>query len=214
MAKDWPATIRGWLETGKDSSKNLVGLPWELEDGVDDEYHYVMASHPKIPFAISIYISQYFANLYIRTNIETDAYDVRDRMRLYKTLLHMNSDSNLFKVGLMDKTDKIILAVDLDLASLNKEEFNDALSALLAGTYKVIEALDLEEEFEKQMFEKLAVMVLEKLREGQDEEQVKDFLIKRVGMSKTDAKNLIESIVSYINKEDDDSKKKSQYYIS
>ena len=211
MVKDWVSKIRSWLEEGKDSSKNLVGLPWDIKEGEEEEFHYIYAQHPKIPFGITIYINPYFANLYIITNIETDAMDLKERMRIYKALLHMNSDSNLFKVGLIGNTDKVVVAVDLDLNSLNKAEFNDALSALVAGAYKVIEALDLEEEFEEQYFDRLAGMVFERLNSGETEADVKSFLVKRVGMKKDDAETLVNSIMEYLKEEAEKGEKPVNY---
>lgn len=214
MKKDWAETIKKWLEEGKDNSKDLIGLPWDIDVGEEDNYHYIVAQHPKIPFAITIYINEYFANLYIITNIETDSMELVDRMHIYKSLLHMNSDSNLFKVGLMGNTDKIVNAVDLDLKSLGKAEFNDALSALVAGTYKVIQDLDLQDDFENQMFERLADMILQKLNEGMTKDEVREFLTRRVGMDKEEAESLVNSIIEHISKSEEKNEAGTLNYIS
>jgi len=204
MMEDWFSTIKDWLQQGDDSSKNLVDLPWEIvKEGTEDDYKYLYAEHPRVPFRIIIYVNPYFANMYIVTDIETDALDIKDRMKIYKELLHMNSDSNLYKVGLMGNSDNIIVAVDLDLASLNKEEFNDALTALVMGTYKVIETLGLEEEFEEEFLKNLAYIIIDMLNSGKTHEEVEEFLVKRVGLTKDDASQLLKTILDYTRKSED-----------
>jgi len=196
---DWTEKFAGWLKKGKEDADKLLDIPWDIEVSVgedeEEKEDIITAMHPKIPFPILIRITARFANLIMDTGAPTDARTVEERMRLYKKLLHLNTKFILMKTCLVGEEHRVVLAVDLDLASLNKKEFNDALTALIFGAPQVIEALGLTEELSKSIISRAAEMVSEKIKAGVSKNDIMEFLVHRVGMDKEVAKEFMNTVL-------------------
>ncbi len=197
---DWTKQFSEWLEQGKDGAEHLLDYPWDIElkdVPTDPPKDLIVASHPKIPFHIEIVVGKHFANLVINPIIPTDALETTERMRLYKKLLHLNTDLNLMKAGLVGYDDIPVIQVDLDLESLNKLEFNDALTLLIIGAHNMVKILGITTEMENFMLNRFKAIVTEKSQEGDSKETILEFLIERGGLDKNSA----ETIVSMTLKE-------------
>ena len=200
----WTEKISKWLKDGEDGAENLLDYPWDLEiKPVEDqsERTLIIASHPKIPFNAEIVIGKHFANLVINPIIPTDAMDPTERMRLYKALLHLNTELNLMKAGLIGHDDNPVIQVDLDLESLNKHEFNDALTLLVVGAHNMIKILGLTAEMEQFMLNRFKMMVASKIQAGETEEIILDFLTNRGGLDKASAKTSVDMTVKEMKPE-------------
>ncbi|MGA1793988.1 MAG: hypothetical protein ACMUHM_08560 [Thermoplasmatota archaeon] len=197
----WIETITEWLKQGSDGADNLLDYPWDVSvqpiEG-QTERTLVTATHPKIPFNVEIVIGKHFANLVINPIIPTDAMDPTERMRIYKKLLHLNTELNLMKAGLVGYDDNPVIQVDLDLESLNKHEFNDALTLLVVGAHNMIKLLGLTDEMEQFMLNRFKAIVAAKLQEGETEESIMDFLVNRGGLDKDSAKTVVDITVKEI----------------
>ncbi len=213
-SEDWVKKIHSWLEIGKDTSRELVGLPWEVKEERMGETTIIVAQHPKVAFPIYIKIGGGFISLFIDLGIETDAMDVKDRMKIYKALLKINGQLNLFKVALGGEEENVISMVDLNMTSLSKEEFNDALTALLIGSHTVISALGYSEEFQKALMQRLLGMISERLSRGDSIEDVKNFLVNKVGMGEEEADELLKDIKETIEKKEGEERERTSHYIS
>ena len=187
--------IAMWLEEGEEDAEKLLDMPWDVVVKRDDEEDMISATHPKIPFPIMLYVSKHFVQLYMDPGIATDTMDVAERMRTYRKLLHINTDYNLMKIGLVGEEHRIVVEVDLDVETLDKQTFNAALTVLIFGTTHVVKSLGLTEELTKLMFERTAEMVYEMLKEGASKDDIKEFLELRVGMDKKDAVTLLENML-------------------
>ncbi len=196
---EWAEKFADWFRRGKEESETLLGIPWDVETEQEGEQKVIIASHPKIPFNIVVYVSEDFANLYIDAGISTDVMDATERMRIYKKLLHINTDLNLMKAGLVSDEDRVVAAVDLDLASLNREEFNDALTLLITGATRIVEELDLGEELAQSMLEKQVEMIVARLQSGESREDILNFLIHRVGLERENAEEFLDGIKKAMN---------------
>ncbi|ASJ01286.1 DNA-binding protein [Thermococcus gorgonarius] len=188
-----------WLKTGKDDAEDIVDLPWSVKQV--GENHYV-AEHPKIPFLLNVLFMDGFVRLAVPSGIETIAMRLEDKVKTYHTLLVLNERMNLLKFTLSGMNDEIILRVDLDEKSLGKEEFNDALTALLVGMNILMESLGLTQEFQEMIFERLALMVLERMKNGATEKEIVEFLTKKVGMSKNEAETLLSELKKSVTEEE------------
>lgn len=199
---EWTEMFVNWLKEGKEDSDSLLDIPWDLEmkkvEGTENDL--IIATHPKIPFNIEVVVSKHYANLVINPIIPTDALDVPERMRLYKKLLHLNTDLNLMKAGLVGYDDNPVIQVDLDLHSLSKQEFNDALTLLVVGAHNLIKILDLTKEMEEFMVNKYKALVSEKLAAGETKEQILEFLTDRAGLQPNDAKAFLEQMIELLEK--------------
>ncbi len=199
---EWTEMFSNWLKEGKEDSESLLDIPWDLEirkvEGTDNDL--ILATHPKIPFNIEVVVTKHYANLVINPIIPTDALDVPERMRLYKKLLHLNTDLNLMKAGLVGCDDNPVIQVDLDLHSLSKLEFNDALTLLVVGAHNLIKILDLTKEMEEFMVNKYKTIVSEKLASGESKEQILEFLTERAGLQPNDAKSFLDQMIDLLEK--------------
>jgi len=192
---DWVEKIKGWLEKGKDRADTLIGLPWDISENRQDNLTVMAVHHPSVPFIITVNITESFAKLGIETDIETDFLEPTDRLKIYKTLLTLNGLSNLMKIGIIGVESKIAIFADLDLESLNKEEFNDALSALVMGAYSVYKSLGLEDRLNQATFQKLAYLAYHQLEEGKDPSEVVLYLSSRTGLEEKEAEEIVNSIM-------------------
>lgn len=197
----WTEVISTWLKEGHDDAENLLDYPWDvvvnkLEGGIEREV--IVASHPKIPFNIEVVVSKHFTNLVINPLVPTDAIDAEERMRLYKKLLHLNTDLNLMKSGLVGYDDQPVIQVDLDLGAMSKQEFNDALTLLIVGAQNLIMLLGLQEKVQEFMLQRFKQMVALKLAEGEEESDILDFLTTRGGLEEDMAKEIFNHVMELV----------------
>lgn len=192
--------ILEWLRMGRDEAEDIVDLPWEVRKV--GETHYV-AEHPKIPFLLNIVFADGFIRLAAPSGIETIAMRLEERLKTYHTLLVLNERMNLLKFTLSGMNDEITLRVDLDEKSLGKEEFNDALAALLVGMNVLMDSLGLTEEFQEAIFERLSMMIIERLQRGMSEAEILRFLTKKVGLDIEEARALLSEIKKVMKGEDE-----------
>jgi hypothetical protein len=198
----WTEIISTWLKEGEDGADKLLDYPWDIEIKPVEgpiEREVVIATHPKIPFNVEVVVSKHFTNLVINPLIPTDALPAEDRMRLYKKLLHLNTDINLMKAGLVGYDDQPIIQADLDLESISKHEFNDALTLLIVGAQNLINILGLQEKVQNFMVERFRQFVALKLESGETEDDILDFLINRGGLEKDVAKELYKQVTKVVN---------------
>lgn len=195
MTETWVKKIENWLREGKDDAPTILGVPWDTEVLKGEDPLTINAAHPKYFFNIKVFITKHFARVQIDPGIHTDALDVAERMKIYKALLYINDELNEMKASLQGKENKILISADLNLASLSKTEFEDALTALFMGSGRVIEELGLEDQITNAFLQRNAVLIIEKLQEGWTSEAVLDFLTSRVGMDPTIAEKLLENVM-------------------
>lgn len=194
--------VINWLRSGRDDAKDIVDLPWNVRE---IEPHKYLAEHPKMPFQLLLIFTGDFIRLLVPFGLETISLETADRMKVYRILLKLNDQINLMKFVLSDINDNVYLRVDLDKKTLGKEEFNDALTALLLGMLTGVSALGLEEKFQQELFDRIVGMVLERLQGGASRSELEEFLVRKVGMSKTDAENLLSQILAAISSEKESS---------
>lgn len=187
-----PVEVLKWLEEGHDNARDIVDLPWKVTKKAEGIY---LAEYPKIPFVLNIVITDEFVHLIVPLGLETVALELPERLKVYHTLLLLNDRLNLIKFCITGMNEEITLRVDLDRKTLGKGEFNDALTSLLIGLNQVIVALGLEEEFARAVFERVAMMVLERLEKGAKKEEILNFLVVKVGMDPRDAEEFLEKII-------------------
>ncbi|AHF81208.1 hypothetical protein [Thermococcus paralvinellae] len=181
-----------WLKDGRDDAQDIVDLPWIVKKQSE---HFYIAEHPKMPFILNILFSEGFVHLMVPFGVETIVLPLEERLKIYHTMLVLNDRINLLKFTLSGINDEVVLRVDLDKKTLGKAEFNDALVALLIGMNELVKALGLEEDFAKAVFERVVLMILERLESGATREELIKFLIVKVGMPKEEAEKFIDDIL-------------------
>jgi len=189
---DIETQVLEWLRTGSEDAADIVDLPWDVKEVERGMY---IAEHPKMPFTLVVMFSNNFVHLVIPTSLETYGMDESDKLYVYHTLLELNERIYMMKFSLGKPNDSVNIRVDLDKASLSKEEFNDALTALAIGLLSGVSALGLEEEFVEKMFDRIVEMLLERIEKGYTYEQLMEFLTVKVGLDGKEAKELLDAVL-------------------
>ncbi|WP_148883134.1 DNA-binding protein [Thermococcus aciditolerans] len=185
------ARVLGWLKAGDDTAEDIVDLPWSVKEIQPNTY---VAEHPRMPFSLLVVFSEGFIHLLVPLGLETFSMTNDDKLRIYHTLLRLNDQVNMMKFTLSGMNDDVYLRVDLDRKTLGKEEFNDALTALLIGLLSSVSALGLEEAFAREIFDRIVGMVVDRVDKGASREELMKFLTVKVGMTVEDAKNLLDEV--------------------
>ncbi|AGB05239.1 hypothetical protein AciM339_1382 [Aciduliprofundum sp. MAR08-339] len=189
--------IEKWLREGNDDAQDLVDLPWNVER----ENNTLMAQHPKIPFILYVSEDDNFIRLRVYTGIETAVEDTKERLKIARALLLLNGSADYLKFALEGINEEVVLQIDLGKKYFNKGVFEDSIAAMVTGMYMMVRALDLEEEFQNQLFARLVGLVKERLSEGAKREDVVKFLINRVGLKKKDAEEIVDEIMKSMDKD-------------
>jgi hypothetical protein len=190
----WTPKIKKWLEEGKDDAEDIIDIPWDIVLEETEKSDYIKASLPSIPFTIDIHVGEEFIGLYLDMKYFTDVLEVKEKMRLYKKLLVMNRDFNTMKTTLSGDQDSIVVCVDIDLASLNKTEFSNALTSLVMGSTQVIKILDMGDEIYKYMMARTMRSISEMHKGGKTKETIKDYLLHRVGVDEEMAAAMLSQL--------------------
>ncbi|NJE30106.1 DNA-binding protein [Thermococcus sp. 18S1] len=188
---DMEARVLGWLKAGDDTAEDIVDLPWSVKEIQPNTY---VAEHPRMPFSLLVVFSEGFIHLLVPLGLETFSMTNDDKLKIYHTLLRLNDQVNMMKFTLSGMNDDVYLRVDLDKKTLGKEEFNDALTALLIGLLSSVSALGLEEAFAQEIFDRIVGMVVDRVDKGASREELMKFLTVKVGMTVEDAKNLLDEV--------------------
>ncbi|ASJ06191.1 DNA-binding protein [Thermococcus pacificus] len=188
---DVEAKVLEWLKNGNDTAQDIVDLPWALQEVQPNTY---LAEHPRMPFSLMVVFSEGFVHLIVPLGLDTFSMSNNEKLKVYHTLLRLNDQVNMMKFTLSGMNDEVYLRVDLDKKTLGKEEFNDALTALLIGLLSSVSALGLEEAFEQEVFDRIVGMVVERMQNGASREELMRFLTIKVGMSVEDATALLEEV--------------------
>ncbi len=190
------AKVLDWLMSGNDDAADIVDLPWRVDKIEKGVY---TAEHPSVPMHLMVIFSEKFVHLIVPTAIETGDMEDAEKLDVYRKLLMLNSRIHMMKFAVDEPNGQIRLMVDLDKATLGKEEFNDALSALTIGVLAGVMALGIEEEFVQKVFARIVSMLVERIQKGESEEQLMEFLTVKVGMDIRDARNLLDAVMNALN---------------
>ncbi len=187
------AKVLSWLMEGDDNAKNIVDLPWKVEEIERDIY---LAEHPSVPMHLMVMFSENFVHLVVPTSIETGNLSDEEKLEIYRKLLTLNEGVHMMKFSIGGENAQIRLRVDLDKSTLGKDEFNNALVALVIGVLAGVMALGIEEEFARKVLARIAIMLVDKMEKGATEEELLHFLTVTVGMDIRDAKDFLEQVKS------------------
>lgn len=191
MVTDWKAEIIKWLTSGSDSSEDPANLIWDVK--VEDNI--IVAEHPKVPFTLHLMFMNRILRLDVHTGLETALLDPIQRLDISRKLLFLNDRTALVKFTIRGIDEEIVLTSDLDLASINREEFSDALTGLITSLYMMVKEFKLEEEFNRQLAQRVILMVKERLEKGATREDLMSFLVNKVGLDEGNARKLLDEII-------------------
>lgn len=188
---DWKSEIVKWLTSGSDKSEDPANLVWDVK--VNDNV--ITAEHPKVPFILIINLTNRLIKMNVYTGLETALLDPIQRLDISRKLLFLNDRTSLVKFVIRGINEEIVLSSELDIASVNREEFSDALTGLITALYLMIKEFKLEEEFNKQLADRVILMVQERIKNGATRDDLLQFLINKVGMDEANANKLLDEII-------------------
>lgn len=184
--------IIGWLAEEKEGAKRLIDLKWDVKQlGNLCTLH-----NDNVPFTILLLFTENTVRIFVDTGIETATLRSSMRLSIYRTLLILSRQAELVKFMLDGINENIFARVDLELHHLTRHEFDDGLNTLLSALYLMVKALKLEEQFNKQIVDRMVATIVDLNREGKSKAEIIKFLIDRIGFSEKDAERMVEEILS------------------
>lgn len=183
--------ISNWLSAGNDESSNLVDLKWIISD----EDGRMKLVNEKVPFTIFIGFHHNVLHIKVKTGIETAVIDPSVRLATYHALLMLNSQAELVKFMLEGINEEIVARSDIQTESLTKEELNESFNLLLSGLYMMVKALKLEEQFNRQVTERMVMMVNGMIKEGKSKDEIKTYLMKKIGLKEGESEMILNEIM-------------------
>lgn len=179
-----------WLTESKDTDL-LVDKKWVIEESEDGNT--IFAKLDELPFGIGIEFIDSFAELILFTGMETATMSKDERLEIYRKLLILNDENHLVKATLAGRNDEIAIRTDLDLKSLGREEFNDAIVSIVVGAVALQDILGLKGEDEEEEADRIIEFVLDALQ-TKTKDEVIDMLVEKTGMKKEDAREIVEKV--------------------
>lgn len=183
--------IIGWLTAEKTGAKRLIDLKWEVKQ----VGNLCTVRNDNVPFTILLLFTENTVRTFVDTGIETATLRSAPRLSIYRTLLILNRQVELVKFMLDGINENIFARVDLELLHLTRSEFDDGLNTLLSALYLMVKALKLEEQFNKQIIDRMVATILDLNREGKSRKDIVNFLVERIGFTEKDAEKMVDEIL-------------------
>ncbi len=183
--------VLSWLGGKDETSGNLVDIPWEIK-----RYNsHLVLENEKIPFSIFLKFDGGVMRVFLKTGIETAVMENNDRLSIYRVLLILNRQIDLVKFMIEGIHEEVITRVDLELDSLSKAELNEGLNLLLSSIYLMVKTLNLEEQFQTRITERMLLMVQDMIRSGSTKEDIEKFLMEKIGLSKSESDSILSQLM-------------------
>ncbi len=183
--------ILKWFREEKKGSELLIDKKWMVQESPDGKS--IFAQMDELPFGIGVEFIGDFADLILYSGVETATMSKDERLELYRKLLILNDENHMVKATLAGRNDEIALRTDLDLKSLGKDEFNDAIVSIIVGAVEIQKILGINGEDEEEESQRIIEFVLNALQTKSKDEVVK-MLIDKTGMEEKDAKEIVDQI--------------------
>lgn len=196
--QNWADKFVKWFEEEIADSDKPLDEHWEVEIGKENGRKLIRASSPYRPYSVLVEVGKRFATLKIKTGVETAILDSHERLKIYRSLLLLNNKWRMAKYALVGEDEEIVIITDLDLVSLSRDEFSDALTVTLFAMNDLVKKLNLEDIYEEAQLIHVADLILQKAKSGKSKEEIVSFIAKTYKLSK----DIAEEIVSEILKEE------------
>jgi ketopantoate reductase len=183
--------ILNWLSSGNNESSNIIDLKWVISE--DDGR--VKLVNEKVPFTIYMGFHPDTLHIKVRTGIETAVIDTGVRLATYHALLLLNSQAELVKFMLEGINEEIVARSDIQTTSLTKAGLNEGFNMLLSALYLMVKALKLEEQFKRQVTDRMIMMINGLIQEGKPRDEIKTYLMKRVGLDEDESETILKEVM-------------------
>ncbi len=171
----------------------MLDLKWNIHE-MDGSYH---LENEKVPSTIIMqFMEKDLVIVRLDTGIQTATLDSSHRLSMYRSLLIMNNGLRKVKFLLEGMHEDVVARVDLALHTVTKKELDQALNVLLSSLYMMVKALDIEEEFNQKIVERMIMLVKDMQSNGRSKKQILTFLQERIGFKEEDAKRIIDDLLT------------------
>ena len=184
--------ILEWFKNTNENAQKLIDLKWQIvQTG-----NYTIFQNDKIPFSMFIgFNDDNIMNILIRTGIETATIDNEERLTIYRVLLILNKRVEIVKFMLDGINEEVIAGADMEIHSITRDDLNSVLNAILTSFYMMVQALHLEDQFNQQIIERTFLMIKNMAQEGKSREDIKNYLVKTIGLRDEEAERLISEVL-------------------
>ncbi len=184
--------ILEWFKNTNENAQKLIDLKWQIvQTG-----NYTILQNDKIPFSMFIgFNDDNIMNILIRTGIETATIDNEERLTIYRVLLILNKRVEIVKFMLDGINEEVIAGADMEIHSITRDDLNSVLNAILTSFYMMVQALHLEDQFNQQIIERTFLMIKNMAQEGKSREDIKNYLVKTIGLRDEEAEKLISEVL-------------------
>ncbi len=193
--EEWANAFIKWFKEVKEHSKMPLDEEWDAEVIERNEKILIKASNPKQPLDVYVEIAGNFATLYIYPGIETATLDNPQRLKIYRDLLLLSDNWRMVKYVLAGDEDEIVIKTDLDLATLGREEFSDAVAVTLLALNDLVRKLGLEDKYKEAQLIHIIEIIKKKREEGITKEEIVEYMIKTFGIGRDIANEIVKNVL-------------------
>lgn len=185
--------ILSWLSGGDESGNRLIDLRWKVHEQ-EGSYH---LENEKVPFTLVMqFHDKKLVVVKLDTDIETATLESSDRLGMYRSLLILNNRLGRVKFLLDGLNENVAARVDLEVQTLTKNRLDQALNVLLSSLYMMVKALNLEEEFNHKIVERMVMLVKDMQSNGKSRSEIMMFLRERIGFREEEARRIIDELLT------------------
>jgi hypothetical protein len=212
MLDEWADKCAAWFEEIKEDSNTPLDEHWEVTrddkstDNEGNDFIWLTATNPRLPYAIRVLFWRGFAVLTAYTALVTEpnVTFIKDsnmtsdqkKLKVYRDLLLLNDDWKMVKFVIAGDDKEIRLKVGLNLHSLSREEFSDALGSIIFGMEDLHKKFRLKERLDRAQMRHIWEIIQAKIKEGQTREQITEYIMDAFKTSRTLADNVVDAAFS------------------
>lgn len=210
MLEEWADRFIQWFEEEKADSDKPLDEHWDVhresqKDGEGNDIIWIIAENPRVPYKILVQVWKGFATFIVHTSLETeptitflkdsDMTGEQKKLKIYRDLLLLNDDWRMVKFVIAGDNKEIRLKTELNLHSLNREEFSDALSATLFAMTDLFTTFGLEDRLEEAQQMHILDIIQTKASEGNTKEQIVAYIARTFKVGTDVAMDVVNAVL-------------------
>ncbi|MCL4334488.1 MAG: hypothetical protein M1402_00085 [Candidatus Thermoplasmatota archaeon] len=183
-------SVLQWLQT-PGNGKRLIDLEWSVKKAGN----LYIIQNEKVPFTILLTFGDRTLNLIVDTGVETAILENQKRLTIYRSLLILNRQVELVKFMLDGMNENVFARVDMEIAGMTRDVLDEALNVLLSALYIMVKALNLEDQFNQMVVDRMVDTINTMTSEGKSRDDIVKYLVEHVGFPQKDAERVVDEIL-------------------
>jgi hypothetical protein len=206
--------VKSWLEKGVEEPKEIAELPWEIEEVKENGTKGLIAVNPKLP--VKLFVVEHkevnILRVLVQTGIYTADLEPSEKLRVYRNLLSLNKNP-LAKIFIDGMDGEIVAAADLSTKTMGEEEFHDTISFTITLVISLYNKYGVPKNVQLEMLSNLVWLIQKRIEKGWTRDKLEAFLVNKVGMGKSEADQLLETVFPSKEKKQVETKGAEQIYM-